>query len=1193
MTKNNGCSNIAGRLLLGLALCLAACTGTEGFSLFPDLGLGSGNDVGSDAASQPAEVVFDTSPGYELLHEDTTQTDQGRWPECLPGDGCFGDICVDNGDCLSGYCVDHLGESVCTQPCVEECPAGWSCKDVSMGGADLVFICVSNARVLCRPCKNNADCISTSGQEDLCVDYGPEGLFCGALCTVNDDCPDGHICQDVGDDGEQLQCVAAAGICPCSQKSVDLGLSTSCQVENEAGLCTGERTCTAQGLTDCDAAVPAAEECNGQDDDCDGGFDEETCDDGSVCTQDSCNGSNGCLHEPLTGTNCDDGDVCSVTDHCNAGECTGTPIACDDGNPCTDDSCDGLSGCVFLFNFNVCDDGDPCTVGDMCVEGACHGTLIPCDCQSDEDCDAYEDGDLCNGTLHCDKGTITYQCTVDQDTVVECPPAPGQDGPCLKANCIPESGACEYLPANNGFACNDADSCTYGEACKNGTCSGGKPMNCEDGNECTQDNCNPDVGCIHTNAQGPCNDNNACTYPDLCGAGSCQPGPAVDCDDNNPCTDDSCDLAAGCVHLPMDGACNDDNKCTSGDHCEGGKCVSTSVLFCDDDNPCTADSCNPAIGCLHEFNDSPCSDGNQCTVNDSCDAGQCVAGEALDCGDSNPCTNDSCNPLVGCKHTNNADNCEDLDPCTLSDHCSGGMCVGGAPLECGDGNMCTDDFCVPMAGCSHVNNTAPCNDGNVCTVDDTCTGGSCIAGESMACNDDNPCTDDSCEKGKGCVFAPNEVAVCDDGNPCTTGGHCAAGVCVGEGAQDCDDDDICTTDYCHPALGCVHQLNNNPCDDGDACSTGDLCLNGMCQGKATLNCEDNNPCTDQVCDPGVGCVYSFNSQPCDDFNPCTEDDACSQGSCKPGSGVVCDDGNVCTTGSCDLEMGCVYEDNTNPCDDEDPCTITDDCVDGVCVGSGELNCNDANVCTDDACVPGQGCVQTPNTVQCNDGNACTQADVCADSTCAGIDIQCDDNDICTDNECVPETGCNYPIIANCCGNNLVEAGEQCDDGNQTPNDGCDDNCQSEITVGCADGSEDQIFQANVMVACNGSWYGHQIAQACAPGWHPANPNEYFTYGGKTVSPNQIRWVDTAWNAQGYDVPIAQWDGHYDCSNGSGWDGVCWIDYCTWVSSSEQCYLTFVNHDYGYSYGCHCRGDNPNTTKHGVICVKNANSLPRL
>ena len=91
----------------------------------------------------------------------------------------------------------------------------------------------------------------------------------------------------------------------------------------------------------------------------------------------------------------------------------------------------------------------------------------------------------------------------------------------------------------------------------------------------------------------------------------------------------------------------------------------------------------------------------------------------------------------------------------------------------------------------------------------------------------------------------------------------------------------------------------------------------------------------------------------------------------------------------------------------------------------------------------------------------------------------------------------------------------------------------------------------------------------------------------------MRWVDTAWNSQGHDVPLAQWDGHYDCSNGPGWNDVCQNSDCTWVSTTEQCHLTFIDHDYGHSYGCHCRGGSPNSNQRGVICVKDSSAKPRL
>jgi hypothetical protein len=64
------------------------------------------------------------------------------------------------------------------------------------------------------------------------------------------------------------------------------------------------------------------------------------CDDGNPCTFDSCT-PNGCVHKPV---NCDDGDPCTV-DSCSSNGCVHEPVNCDDGDPCTADSCTS-DGCV-------------------------------------------------------------------------------------------------------------------------------------------------------------------------------------------------------------------------------------------------------------------------------------------------------------------------------------------------------------------------------------------------------------------------------------------------------------------------------------------------------------------------------------------------------------------------------------------------------------------------------------------------------------------------------------------------------------------------------------------------------------------------------------------------------------------------------------------------------------------------------
>jgi len=966
-------------------------------------------------------------------------------PECLPGTGCFSEPCSQGKDCLSGWCVEHMGNLVCTSTCVEECPAGWSCTQVTGQGRDVTFVCVSSFRMLCRPCTSDADCAGSTGQEDVCVDFGTEGRFCGAACGAGSPCPDGYVCKTVADTSgvESQQCAPQDGTCECSQTAVDLALHTECSVVNDFGTCTGKRVCTDEGLTECDAKTPIEETCNSVDDDCDGEVDEETCDDGNPCTADSCLGDAGCQHDPLVGTNCDDQDACTVTDHCEDGVCAGTPVACNDGNPCTDDVCDGVSGCAFPANALACDDGDPCTLADACSAGACKGVPVACDCDTDQDCAKLEDGNLCNGTLFCDKSGVQYQCKVVPGSLIQCELAPGADPQCLDAVCNPASGQCSSQPANAGLACDDGDDCTYGEACAAGLCAGGKPVNCNDGSDCTADSCNPALGCVHQPLSGACNDADACTYPDACGNGACIPGPPVSCDDGNPCTADACAPAVGCTHAATSAGCDDGDACTTGDHCQAGACVPASKVSCDDGNPCTSDACTANAGCVHEFNNAPCSDGSVCTVDDMCQAGACTPGKAVNCNDNNACTDDSCSPLVGCLHVANAKACDDLDPCTEGDTCSGGVCVGPIPFDCDDANPCTNDLCVPMAGCSHANNSSPCSDGSLCTLNDTCVKGVCIPGKSVVCDDGNPCTADACDKAAGCSFKPS-AGVCSDNNDCTTDDHCEGGKCVATAALQCDDSNPCTKDSCLPGGGCLHETQDGAaCSDGNACTVNDTCSKGACAAGAPLDCDDGNPCTDDSCTGNGKCVHAANSQGCDDQNPCTTGDTCSGGFCKGTGTLSCDDGNVCTTDYCHPVSGCGHADNAVDCNDGNACTTGDTCAAGTCAGKPlDVPCQDFNPCTDDACDPKVGCTFTPNAKPCTDGNACTTGDACSGGQCQpGEELSCDDANPCTDDSCSFKLGCvHYTNSADCDDGSPCTVGDKCAAGGCAPGPklNCDD-----------------------------------------------------------------------------------------------------------------------------------------------------------
>jgi len=917
-------------LLLAIALC-PGCDNVKDVVDMPDPGK-------LDVIEDPdAAGRVDAPPGLDTVPEDERAVPEEVWleiapddvePGCDPGEGCFLDECTGNSDCQSGWCVEYLGQKVCSTLCQEECPEGWVCSQVAGTFPDVVYICVSKYANLCRPCESGDDCKSVGGAEDVCVDYGEEGSFCGGKCVLDEDCPWGFSCKDSQSvDGIELkQCTADAKVCACTTSSIELGLWTPCETENEWGICSGKRVCAEEGLTDCDASIPAEETCNGLDDDCDDAVDEpleqagdyiNLCNDDNDCTQDKCNGVDGCDLVPLDDVECMDGNPCTVADHCEQGACVGTAVDCDDMNPCTDDICDEAGGCKYENNSVDCDDEDPCTLGDQCKEGECAGVSANCDCQVDADCDFLDDGNLCNGTLFCDKAKLPYQCKVEPGTPVECPEPEGLGAICKTPACDPETGACSFAPDHEEFLCEDGDKCTVGDKCMQGVCEAGVAANCNDGNKCTDDSCMPDEGCLHDENTAPCNDGDLCTMQDQCEAGICAPGDPLQCDDGNVCTDDSCDPDAGCTFETNENACDDGDACTTGDHCTGGSCTWDWLKDCDDQNLCTNDLCDSDTGCTYVIIEGECSDGDPCTVGDHCQLGACVPGTLQDCNDGNPCTADSCGPSGLCAHEPSGGLCDDLNACTLGDHCEEGACTFDEMANCEDQNPCTNDACNQLVGCTHEHNNNACEDGDVCTLGDTCENGLCEPGFELDCDDGNVCTDDSCD----------------------------------------------------PAGGCLNQGNLDDCDDGNACTDADKCEQGKCLPGAPVDCDDGNPCTDDACDPGTGCTHTHNTADCSDGDKCTLDDKCQQGACVGGGLQSCDDGNLCTDDGCEPATGCTFIANDAVCDDLNACTLSDQCKQGQCVGGQALDCDDANECTQDACAPESGCLNTPvpNGAACNGG----------------------------------------------------------------------------------------------------------------------------------------------------------------------------------------------------------------------------------
>ena len=347
-------------------------------------------------------------------------------------------------------------------------------------------------------CKNGNYCQEGKCENGECVFHDrTAGYPCsdGNPCSLDDKCLDGECVGGSWKDCSDLDTGCSRGVCneisgTCTEQAVEEG--SSC---DDGLFCTVGETCT-EG------------QCSGE---------ANLCDDGEECTQDVCREDQGIcdhilqpkpgLEGPFGDATCSDGldnDCDGLTDDAdnNCIPCTAT-TECDDGNECTDDTCDTNTGACHndpVANGTSCSDGLYCTDPDSCQDGICHGE--PRDCSSETD-----------------------QCNIGM--------------------CSESHSACEKQPANNQQPCDDGDPCTMEEKCVFGTCTG-RPLDLDSDTfadeACGYDDCddtNPNIN-PGTN-EGPAADP------------TCSDGLDNDCDGLT----DSDDI--GCSSVPV--ICTRDNWC--------------------------------------------------------------------------------------------------------------------------------------------------------------------------------------------------------------------------------------------------------------------------------------------------------------------------------------------------------------------------------------------------------------------------------------------------------------------------------------------------------------------------------------------------------------------------------------------------------------------------------------------------------
>jgi hypothetical protein len=734
------------------------------------------------------------------------------------------------------------------------------------------------------------------------------------------------------------------------------------------------------------------------------------CNDGNACTIDTCQTST-CVHTPNTGASCDDGNICTLTTTCNSqGFCTnGTLAPCDDGNSCTIDTCDAINGCSHapVTNGTSCDDGQYCTTGDSCTAGVCGGAARNCSdgisCTTDscnestDQCVHTGNNASCSNGQYCDGAEVCNPATGCEAG----PPVVCSDGiSCTLDTCNEALDRCDHAP--NDGACNDLQYCNGVETCSLVYgCQAGPPVNCSDGVSCTADSCDENIDqCAHVPNHALCGNGQFCDGAEMCDPViGCTAGPPIDCGDGIACTTDTCNEATDqCNHAPNNGLCSNDEFCDGVEICDPvTDCRPGTAPNCNDGVSCTTDSCNEATDeCDHVPNDAVCSNGQYCDGSETCDpVRDCRPGTPVACDDGVSCTTDTCNESTDqCAHA------PDNNVCVNSQFCDG-------TETCDPVNDCQPgtDPCLPLS-CSEVLDQcvtclidAQCDNGRFCDGVETCdeATGNCVPGTPAVCNDGISCTTDTCdENANACAFTPSDAACsnglfCDGVETCNPTSGCQAGTPVV-----CVDTVACTVDSCNEAQGrCNYVPDNALCSDGQFC-------NGV-----------------EVCSLTLGC--------------------------RPGTALTCTDGVSCTLDSCNEALDkCEHVPNDALCSDGLFCNGAEVC-DPVnrCVSSPPVVCSDGVGCTNDFCNEfDDRCESTPNHALCTNGLYCDGNEICDPvfGCGPGVPVDCSDDNACTANSCYEATDmCLAQDI--CCGNGLLDIGEECDDGNLTDADGCDSNCK--------------------------------------------------------------------------------------------------------------------------------------------------------